>query len=84
MANKEVHLEDLIDEAALREIAGSVGRTLASQYGSNIENITAAVDGGGVELRLKASGFRDILMKFEGENTLSSRHTLQPCSDDEL
>jgi hypothetical protein len=64
-ATTKNELYSLVDEAMLREIADTVGRRLARDYGSCIQGVTSLLNAEGVQLRIHAVGpYRDIRMQF--------------------
>jgi len=77
--NKE-KLRELVEEAMLRELAESMGKELAKEYGSNLEGITTTLVRDGVELNLHSRGFEDIHVKF----AKPSMELIHDGNDDEL
>ena len=64
-ATEKNEIYEMVDEAMLREIAGTVGRRLAENYGTHISGVSALLNDEGVQLHLHAEGpFRDIRMQF--------------------
>lgn len=83
-AKEKDNMYNLVDAAILREIANSVGRRLARDYGTHIEGVTTILNEEGVELRLHTDGvYRDIEMKFTSD-TNAMRDIFADVSDDEL